>query len=64
MNWQDIHMFGFMIAVTGLIWVVVGELIATTQNTWNIFAYIGLMQSSIGGVMCIVGAAKGGGPFG
>jgi len=36
-NWQGIHIFGFIMAVTGLLWVVAGEIITTTQDVWNIF---------------------------
>jgi len=61
MNWQDIHLLGFMASPTGLIWVVIGELLTHAQP--NIFTYVGLIQCSIGGVMCIVGAIKGGCPF-
>lgn len=64
MNWQDIHILGFMIFSCSLLWIVAGELITTTQNEFNIFAYIGLMQCSIGGIICFIGAVKGGGPFG
>ena len=62
MNWQNVHILGFMLFSCSLLWVVAGELLI--PNEFNIFACIGLMQCSIGGIICFVGAVKGGGPFG
>jgi len=62
-KWQNIHILGFMIFSCSLVWIVAGELVTKIYPVGNIHICISLAQCSIGGVICLVGAVKGGCPF-